>query len=80
MQGISTPGAQLLCPGSETFDIPGRWGKTEVGSSGEEMQPAITSHPRGSVRHPPLNSTFLQVSWDKLFLCLTKQMGKLAGS
>lgn len=33
MQGINTPGAQLLCPGSETaFDIPGRWGKTEVGS------------------------------------------------
>ena len=69
MQGINTPGAQLLSPGRETaFDIPGRWGKTGVGS--KRRGNAASHHlppTRGSVRHPPLNWTFLQVSWDKLF-------------
>ena len=69
MRGMNTPGAQLLCPGSETaFDIPGRRGQTGVGS--KRRGNAASHHlppTRGSIRHPPLNSTFLQVSWDKLF-------------
>lgn len=61
------PTRGINCPGSETaFDIPGRRGQTRVGS--KQRGNAVSHHlppARGSVRHPL--STFLQVSWDKLY-------------
>lgn len=61
------PTRGINCPGSETaFDIPGRRGQTRVGS--KQRGNAVSHHlppARGSVRHPL--STFLRVSWDKLY-------------